>query len=108
MEETGHDLIGYFADNSDAPTFDPGPDVVCILCFTPLNHPIREIVTSSFSAFFDHAERSYFYRAHKDCYDQAERTKDEKGDSDISNLEASIMKELGSVQDFARPGLYFN
>ncbi len=102
----GTELFGYFDNNSDTPTYDPGINVPCVLCFKSLNYPIEKIVTTSFSAFFDYAEKSYFYRAHKSCYEEAEKTFDEKGDSDVSNLEASIMAELGTVQNFEREGLY--
>lgn len=60
-------IFGYFDDASQTkPTFDPGLDVLCPFCLKQLSRPLR---TTSFLAIGDN--RSFFYRAHRDCAENA-------------------------------------
>lgn len=55
-------LFGYFDDDTNIPTYDPGLDVVCPICDQPLTEPMRS------TSFIDAADnRSYFIRVHRDC-----------------------------------------
>jgi hypothetical protein len=59
-----HPLLGYFdSAEQERPTFDPGPDVPCVICYKPLSAPLMTL-----SAMKPGGSRSYFYRAHKACY----------------------------------------
>lgn len=61
-------IFGYFDDETQTePAFDPGLNVLCPFCDKPLSHPM---VTTSLMVPDD--VRSYFYRAHKPCVDEAE------------------------------------
>lgn len=63
----GVSIIGYFDDAaSSIPTFDPGPSVNCPFCIQPLRSPIKTI-----SLMKPRSDRSYFYRAHRACYETA-------------------------------------
>jgi hypothetical protein len=63
-------IFGYFDDpTSDTPTFDPGLEVDCCFCKQKLNHPEFEIKTISLYRPGDNM--SYFYRSHKNCYENA-------------------------------------
>jgi len=57
-------IFGYF-DQSDPvfPARDPGLDVECPVCHRTLSSPL---ITVSIALLGD--RRSYFYRAHRDCY----------------------------------------
>ena len=55
------------ADQAE-PTHDPGLDVACPICNVRVGrHAVRPIRTVSLSD----GKRSYFYRVHRDCQDQA-------------------------------------
>lgn len=61
-------IYGYFsAIEQDKPAFDPGLDVNCPFCNKGLSMPIKTI---SFAPIID-KNLSYFYRAHKNCYETA-------------------------------------
>ena len=63
----GTDIFGYFDDPSqDEPTFDPGLGVKCPLCLESLTRPMKTISLMSIGD-----DRSYFYRVHKACYENA-------------------------------------
>lgn len=97
MEATTNALFGYFdSPGQETPAHDPGINAPCLVCFRPLDYPNTPIVTISFSAYFDNAERSYFYRCHKACYNSL--SDQEKGD-----IEAGVMGNgFGSQQDLGR------
>ena len=61
------DIFGFF-DKSDQvkPAFDPGLDVPCPFCLGTLERPLKTI-----SLMLPGDARSFFYRAHKACYDDA-------------------------------------
>jgi hypothetical protein len=80
MEPGEHPLLGYYdrADQKE-PTFNPGPDVPCVICYKPLCAPMKTI-----SLLKPGASRSYFYRAHKACYEGL-------GEDEIGDLEWSML-----------------
>lgn len=56
-------IFGYYNDAGDVqPTYDPGLDVPCPFCLKTLEVPVR---TTSLMAVGDN--RSFFYRAHREC-----------------------------------------
>lgn len=77
------EIFGYFdAPEQEAPAFDPGLDVPCAYCLKPLSRPMRAI-----SLMKPGDGRSYFYRAHKDCYDHASA-------DEVCDLESSLIDTL--------------
>lgn len=73
-------LIGYYDDPSQAtPTYNPGLNVPCVICFKPLSAPMKTI-----SLMMPGDHRSYFYRAHKACYEALP-------EAEIADLEWSMM-----------------
>lgn len=61
------DIFGWYEDARDqTPTHDPGLSGVCLVCGNPLMASPR--VTVSLMKHNDN--RSYFYRAHKSCYQE--------------------------------------
>lgn len=56
------ELIGYFESTREVPAYDPGLDVVCIVCNQTLTEPMK---THGFMA--DEGIRSYFVRTHAEC-----------------------------------------
>lgn len=60
---------GWFdAADQETPTFDPGLTVPCPLCGVALSE--RERITESFLVLA-RRERSYFFRAHRACWNAA-------------------------------------
>lgn len=58
-------LFGYFMTaHSEKPEYDPGLNVPCLFCQNPLSNPMKSISIMREGSF-----RSWFYRCHKDCYD---------------------------------------
>lgn len=58
-------LFGYFTySQAEKPEYDPGLEVNCIFCAKPLSAPMKTISLMTEGSF-----RSYFYRCHKDCYE---------------------------------------
>ncbi len=81
MEDT---IFGYFDDPGDqAPTFDPGLDVPCPFCL----RPVGKGGIKTISLMLIGGSRSYFYRAHKCCYQQAIP-------HDVSELEHSLIDTI--------------
>lgn len=60
-------LFGFFNDASDTPAYDPGLSVVCLYCRITLSRPLKTI-----SLAVPGDSKSYFYRVHKNCYEQME------------------------------------
>lgn len=61
-------IFGYFdAPEQTEPTRDPGLEVECPFCNRKLQRPVMTI-----SLALDGDTRSYFYRVHKGCYEQAD------------------------------------
>lgn len=58
-------LFGYFSDTDSKPTYDPGPDAICIYCRDKLKAPVRTI-----SFIIPGDSKSYFYRVHRECSDK--------------------------------------
>ena len=57
-------LIGRFDDTSDTPTFDPGLNVPCVVCAKQLSRPMKSI-----SLMAEGGSSSYFFRVHKECWE---------------------------------------
>lgn len=94
-------LFGFFEDEREVPTYEPGTEVSCLLCGKPLNYPANAIKTISIYAFFHYAPRSYFYRTHKECYESTP-------ESEIGDIEGSVMgfNKHMPPGDMMRPGLF--
>lgn len=61
-------IFGYFEMAGQIePAFDPGPEVLCPYCTKQLGKPLKTI-----SLMRPGSGKSYFYRAHKDCYEKAD------------------------------------
>jgi hypothetical protein len=75
-----HPLLGYYdsAEQTEA-TFNPGLNVPCVVCYKPLCAPLKTI-----SLMKPGSGRSYFYRAHKACYEGL--SEQEMGDLEWSML----------------------
>lgn len=74
--------FGYYISRySEKPDYDPGTDMECLLCNKPLSEPMKTISFMRPGSF-----KSYFWRAHKDCYENA--------DSDqIGEIEGTIIDD---------------
>ena len=63
-------IYGYFdSATQQHPRFDPGLSVYCPVCAGPLSMPIKTISLMYLPNDGRQPDRSYFYRAHKQCYD---------------------------------------
>lgn len=77
------DIFGYFlSPYEDTPNHDPGLDTICPICAKQLNKPLKTI---SLMKMGDN--KSYFYRTHKDCYDNADP-------DNILDIESSLINSL--------------
>ena len=74
-------IFGYF-DNPEAkvPAFDPGLSVSCPFCL----QSVVKGALKTISLMPIGGSRSYFYRAHKGCYEQA-------SSEDVNKLESSLI-----------------
>ena len=63
------DQIGYFDDENQVdPAYNPKiEDSVCPFCSLQLSHPMKTI-----SFLKEESRKSFFYRAHKKCYEDRE------------------------------------
>jgi hypothetical protein len=77
----GNEIMGYFANEADTvPTFDPGLSAPCPFCTLPVrSKPVKTI-----SLMHVGGTRSYFYRAHRDCYEGAD-------EEEIGHFESSFI-----------------
>lgn len=78
------DVFGWFDDPfSETPTHDPGVENgICPICSKGLNRPVKTI-----SLMKDRDSRSYFYRAHKDCYENL-------SEEDVTQLDISLIDNI--------------
>lgn len=83
MKEIRKDIFGWF-DNPlhDEPTHDPDLDGICAICAKKLQLPVKTI-----SLMKEGDSRSYFYRTHKNCYE-------ELSEQDIIILDSSLIDNL--------------
>lgn len=80
---------GYFTNATDeTPAYDPGLNVPCPICHTLLSMPVKSI---SLMAVGD--SRSYFYRTHKQCYENLS----EQEVSDLDGLIIDHIETLGNT-----------
>lgn len=63
-------IYGYFNDADQVtPAYDPGVSVDCPVCGKVLGHHSNDNRLVTISVAVDDDNRSYFYRAHRSCYD---------------------------------------
>lgn len=63
-------IFGYFdSARQTKPAFDPGSNILCPVCVTPLADPMKTISLMPVGG-----ERSYFFRAHSTCWENADST----------------------------------
>jgi len=75
-------IYGYFdSPEQTEPTFDPGLNVYCPVCYRKLTE-MRPLMT--ISLLLEHDNRSYFYRVHKGCHDNLDQVQQ-------SNLDGLII-----------------
>ncbi len=78
MQDT---IFGYFDNPADrVPDFDPGLSMACPFCL----QSIAKGALKTISLMPIGGSRSYFYRAHKGCYEQATP-------ADTNKLESSLI-----------------
>ena len=81
MNAPEHSIFGHFdAPGDKAPAFDPGLGVPCPFCL----QPVETGALKTISLMPLGGSRSYFYRAHKNCYERASL-------EDATKLESSII-----------------
>jgi hypothetical protein len=62
-------IYGYFDDAlQEKPAYDPGLEVSCPFCNEKINNGIGHTKIITVSVMRPGDVRSYFYRAHKECY----------------------------------------
>ena len=67
-------IFGYFTSPTETkPTFDPGLDVPCPVCLTELTLPVKTI-----SLMPVNDDRSWFFRAHKECWENASKEEQQR------------------------------
>lgn len=85
-------IYGYFTDaTQDKPTFDPGLSVPCPFCDEIIMQPRgkeQPIQTIAFAMLGK--DISYFYRAHKSCYESASPEKIQQVESIVDNEEQGM------------------
>jgi len=72
-------VFGYFIWNNENPTHDPWLNTYCLFCMDTLSKPIKTI-----SLLWNNDNISYFYRCHKECYEN-------KSEEEIMQYESSII-----------------
>lgn len=82
-------VVGYFdAPGTDVPAYDPGLDVQCLVCWKPLRDKPRVTVSLMWKDWHD---RSYFFRAHKLCWEGISPAEQQKYEESV--LEADIRRQ---------------
>lgn len=73
-------IVGYF-DTASATmaAVDPGLDVRCIVCWEPLRRHPRVTI----SLMWEHGDRSYFFRAHKPCWDALDPSQQQRYEESV-------------------------
>lgn len=77
------DVFGYFEGLGDVPVHDPGMEGKCPVCGKTLSRPVKTISLMPVAR----NGRSYFFRAHKSCWESAT-------DEDKSHIESSLIDEV--------------
>ena len=76
-------IFGYYdSPEQIKPAFDPGLVVSCPFCLAKLELPVKTI-----SLMAENDDRSYFYRAHKNCYEAA-------SEISIQEIEGSLIDSI--------------
>jgi hypothetical protein len=76
------DVFGWFDDTGDTPTHDPGLSGTCPACGATLGRPVRTICLMPVGG-----SRSYFFRAHRACWDGLDA-------GEQSAIESSLIDEV--------------
>ena len=67
-----HDIFGWFdSPEQTTPAHDPGPSALCVICNFPVErHSMDNPLVTVSLAVYDKRfrEKSYFFRAHKNCW----------------------------------------
>jgi len=91
------DVIGYYDDpTQDTPAHDPGPEGLCPVCCHQVgkhstDNPLKTISLAAYD--LKHRTRSYFLRAHKNCWEHV--SEDER-----NKIESSVIDEhIDSAND---------
>jgi hypothetical protein len=80
--------FGYFIDfDQTEPAYDPGLSVNCPVCYSTLSRPVKTI-----SLMLIGDRRSYFYRAHKGCYDSL-------SDEQKTTLDSALIDALAHARE---------
>ena len=58
------DIFGWFNDTSETPAHDPGMTGLCPVCTKVLERPVKTVCL-----MLDGDNKSYFFRAHKQCWE---------------------------------------
>lgn len=84
------DIFGYFdAPGQERPAFDPGRGVPCPICLHALaDKPVR---CTSLMLVGD--DRSYFFRAHKQCWDDAGQEEQERIEHALIDAGAARLRQ---------------
>lgn len=97
MKKVRKEYFGWFDNPSqETPTHDPGVENgLCPICCKKLTRPLKTISVLDFGqdemgVFL--GERSYFYRAHKACYDSC--SEEEIADIDVSVFEDKLNRKM--------------
>lgn len=76
-------IYGYFDNATQTePKHDPGLNVPCPVCSKTLDFPMKTISLMVPTKEWERPDRSYFYRAHKRCYESL----DDAGKSRVDGL----------------------
>jgi len=81
------DIFGYFdSAGQKTPTYDPGRTALCPFCLREIAHgPIKTI-----SLLLDGDNRSYFYRAHKGCWENADHKNRDQIEHSLIDARAKV------------------
>lgn len=85
-------IMGYFDDpKQTTPAFDPGLDVACPICLGTLSTPL---VTISLMVPGD--DRSFFYRAHRACWDSTTSEEQSHLEGTLVDARAALVARRGA------------
>lgn len=80
-------IYGFFAAaDQTVPSFDPGLAVSCPVCLQTLRRPVKTI-----SLMKEGDERSFFFRAHSECWQSA--SEDER-----EQIETALIDRIGETE----------
>jgi len=92
-------LVGWFEGRSATPAFDPGMGVHCPIC----TQPLRAAPVCTVSLAPVGGDRSYFFRAHRACWDGLSPEAQSAIESEIADAAVERMKLEGVCSDHPAP-----